>query len=51
MEPCFQTIVLTMEAHVQSKQSFFHGYFQCLIKTLTRIELGPSLAQRIANHR
>ena len=28
--PCFKTIVVTVEEHLQSKQPFFHRDFQCV---------------------
>ena len=31
-EPCFRTVVLTVEARIQTKQSFLHGDFQCVMQ-------------------
>ena len=41
--PFFKTIVLTVEAHLQSKQSFLDGDFKCALHK-TRTQLGPSLS-------
>ena len=31
-EQCFRTIVLTVEAHLQSKRSFLNGDLQCVMQ-------------------
>ena len=30
LQACFRTVVVTVEAHLQSRTSFFHGDFECV---------------------